>query len=172
MAASLASCVLLAALVTHVNALVIPEELPSLLSLIYSNIPPIKKGTDSRIGLGFRLGPHADFQVVLELGPQRETEPLGNDVNAKKRRQVRPVVSPSTEPHADNTDAVLSPGKWLHSWKSGLVSNQVKNSNKIRIAEDPSQSSNEIVLQLKQLYKKDINVNNKQDSENTKLPQN
>ena len=54
-----------------------PQELPSVLSLVYSNIPPIKKGTDSRVGFGFRLGEHADFQVLFELGPQKFTKPLG-----------------------------------------------------------------------------------------------
>lgn len=55
-----------------------PQELPSVLSLVYSNIPPIKKGTDSRFGFGFRLGEHADYQVLVELGPQKYTRPLGN----------------------------------------------------------------------------------------------
>jgi hypothetical protein len=31
-------------LITGGNTLIIPEELPSILSVIYSNIPPIKKG--------------------------------------------------------------------------------------------------------------------------------
>lgn len=48
-----------------------------MLSLVYSNIPPIKKGTDSRVGFGFRLGEHADFQVLFELGPQKFTKPIG-----------------------------------------------------------------------------------------------
>ncbi|XP_058794178.1 uncharacterized protein LOC131665930 [Phymastichus coffea] len=69
-----------------VTSLIVPEELPTILSLIYSNIPPIKKGTDSRVGVGFRLGEHADFQVLVELGPQKETEPLGNDVDTKRKR--------------------------------------------------------------------------------------
>ncbi|KAE8751319.1 hypothetical protein FOCC_FOCC001890 [Frankliniella occidentalis] len=38
--------------------------------------PMQRCGTDSRLGFGFRFGPHADAQVVLELGPQRRTEPL------------------------------------------------------------------------------------------------
>lgn len=59
------------------NGLIVPQELPSVLSLVYSNIPPIKKGTDSRVGFGFRLGEHADFQVLFELGPQKFTKPLG-----------------------------------------------------------------------------------------------
>lgn len=54
-----------------------PQELPSVLSLVYSNIPPIKKGTDSRFGFGFRLGEHADYQILIELGPQKYTKPIG-----------------------------------------------------------------------------------------------
>ncbi|CAL7952419.1 unnamed protein product [Xylocopa violacea] len=71
----------------HATCLIIPEELPTILSLIYSNIPPIKKGTDSRIGVGFRLGEHADFQVLLELGPQTETDPIGK-ADSKRRRDA------------------------------------------------------------------------------------
>ncbi|XP_012251880.2 uncharacterized protein LOC105683690 [Athalia rosae] len=70
-----------------VTSLIVPEELPTILSLIYSNIPPIKKGTDSRLGVGFRLGEHADFQILVELGPQRETQPIGN-TDSKRRRQA------------------------------------------------------------------------------------
>lgn len=64
------------------NGLIVPQELPSVLSLVYSNIPPVKKGTDSRVGFGFRLGEHADFQVMFELGPQKFTKPIGmcNDI--------------------------------------------------------------------------------------------
>ncbi|XP_003700497.1 snustorr snarlik [Megachile rotundata] len=79
-------CILLL-LYDHATSLIIPEELPTILSLIYSNIPPIKKGTDSRIGVGFRLGQHADFQVLLELGPQTETDPIGN-AESKRRRDA------------------------------------------------------------------------------------
>ncbi|OAD58774.1 hypothetical protein WN48_10319 [Eufriesea mexicana] len=116
-------CILLL-LYEHATGFVIPEELPTILSLIYSNIPPIKKalslvtsvwlfpsdrttlrivetcfaqvlflpsflatGTDSRIGVGFRLGEHADFQVLLELGPQTDTDPIGN-AESKRRRDA------------------------------------------------------------------------------------
>lgn len=72
----------------HVTSLIIPEELPTILSLIYSNIPPIKKGTDSRLGVGFRLGEHADFQILIELGPQTETDQLGTSNDAKRRRDA------------------------------------------------------------------------------------
>ncbi|KAI4501070.1 hypothetical protein M0802_003873 [Mischocyttarus mexicanus] len=71
----------------YATSLIIPEELPTILSLIYSNIPPIKKGTDSRLGVGFRLGEHADFQVLFELGPQTDTDPIGTN-DSKKRRDA------------------------------------------------------------------------------------
>ncbi|XP_047353258.1 uncharacterized protein LOC124950514 [Vespa velutina] len=69
----------------YATSLIIPEELPTILSLIYSNIPPIKKGTDSRLGIGFRLGEHADFQILLELGPQTDTNPIGTNESKKRR---------------------------------------------------------------------------------------
>ncbi|XP_029663719.1 uncharacterized protein LOC115235822 [Formica exsecta] len=72
----------------NATSLIIPEELPTILSLIYSNIAPIKKGTDSRLGVGFRLGEHADFQILIELGPQTETDKIGTSNDAKKRRDV------------------------------------------------------------------------------------
>lgn len=59
------------------NGVIVPQELPSVLSVVYSVIPPIRKGTDSRLGFGFRLGNHADFQTILEIGPQKNTKPLG-----------------------------------------------------------------------------------------------
>lgn len=40
-------------------------------------IPSILKGLDSRLGFGFRLGNHADFQSIFEIGPQKVTKPLG-----------------------------------------------------------------------------------------------
>ncbi|XP_012230249.1 uncharacterized protein snsl [Linepithema humile] len=70
------------------SSLIIPEEVPTILSLLYSNIPPVKKGTDSRFGIGFRLGEHADFQMLFELGPQTETDPIGTSSDAKRRRDT------------------------------------------------------------------------------------
>lgn len=57
----------------------------SLTSLTFLLFPAT--GTDSRVGVGFRLGNHADFQVLLELGPQTETDPIGN-ADSKRRRDV------------------------------------------------------------------------------------
>lgn len=41
-------------------------------------------GTDSRLGWGFRLGDRADFQVMLELGPQINTQKLSNEKEEAK----------------------------------------------------------------------------------------
>lgn len=43
-------------------------------------------GTDSRVGFGFRIGPNADGQVLLELGPQRDTQPLGSDSSKREAK--------------------------------------------------------------------------------------
>ncbi|CAH1956664.1 unnamed protein product [Acanthoscelides obtectus] len=78
------------------KAFIVPDELPSLLSVVYSNIPTIKKGTDSRLGWGFRLGDRADFQVMVELGPQTNTQPLANqggDGNTNKRNALNNLAN-------------------------------------------------------------------------------
>lgn len=53
-----------------IGSFIVPEEFATLLGLVFSTIPQVKKGTDSRIGFGYRFGNHADTQVILELGPQ------------------------------------------------------------------------------------------------------
>lgn len=71
----------------------VPEEVASLFGLFFSTIPQIRKGTDSRIGVGYRLGEHADFQVLVELGPQKFTKPIGGDqaMNTNSKRNVNPA---------------------------------------------------------------------------------
>lgn len=44
----------------------------------------VQTGTDSRIGFGYRLGEHADFQVQFELGPQKETQAIGSGSTNKR----------------------------------------------------------------------------------------
>lgn len=41
-------------------------------------------GTDSRIGFGYRLGDHADFQVQFEIGPQKDTQAIGTGSTNKR----------------------------------------------------------------------------------------
>ncbi|XP_024085224.1 uncharacterized protein LOC106663291 [Cimex lectularius] len=50
--------------------IIIPEDFTTLSNAIWSFLPPIKSGLLSKVGLGFRLGRNADFQVLFEIGPQ------------------------------------------------------------------------------------------------------
>lgn len=59
------------------SAVIVPEELPSVLNLVYSRIPQLKIGVDTKHGVGFRLGNNADFQILYEIGPQTRTRPIG-----------------------------------------------------------------------------------------------
>ncbi|KAJ8706268.1 hypothetical protein PYW08_010894 [Mythimna loreyi] len=56
--------------------LVVPEDVPAGFAAIYGFAPPITKGNDHRFGFGFRLGNHADLQILYEFGPQTVTRPL------------------------------------------------------------------------------------------------
>lgn len=48
-------------------------------------------GTDSRVGFGFRLGEHADFQILYEIGPQLSTRKIGETSSSDRRRYVHEV---------------------------------------------------------------------------------
>ncbi|XP_047542514.1 uncharacterized protein LOC125075017 [Vanessa atalanta] len=119
--------VIFSALLSFVSCgVIIPEELPSLLSVAYSNIPPIKKGTDSRIGFGFAFGNHADFQVMLELGPQTNTmnltgQPFPKNGNTNSKRQAPPIPPAKINKTKDKylqSDA----GKYLQNWAQKMKS--------------------------------------------------
>ncbi|XP_020802243.1 uncharacterized protein LOC110179181 [Drosophila serrata] len=117
-----------------VSTFIVPRELPSILSIVYSNIPPIKKGTDSRLGFGFRLGEHADFQVMVELGPQKETRPIGepsqddqsfnkrqvssSDQKALLRQLYRQQVKKEAEMLMTSTER--NAASWLETWSNGM----------------------------------------------------
>ncbi|CAH0391206.1 unnamed protein product [Bemisia tabaci] len=148
----------------YVNAtIVIPEEVPSFLSIVYSNIPPIKKGTDSRLGFGFRLGPNADVQIQLELGPQTNTQPIGPNAEApaasKKRQTNQPPGNraPAPQPPRETTK-----GQWIDSWQSTMADSPSLDKEKL-LAYDPTKRQEGIVNHLRQLYK-EIDNNKQTDS--------
>ncbi|XP_053676247.1 uncharacterized protein LOC128726459 [Anopheles nili] len=114
--------------VSFTSAFIVPEELPSILSLVYSNIPPIKKGTDSRLGFGFRLGEHADFQVQLELGPQLNTRPIGASSGSSKRYVDNDEYSNSIK--TPNRNGGTS--SWLQAWSKQTKQRQQFNKDKLR----------------------------------------
>ncbi|KAG7295489.1 hypothetical protein JYU34_021687 [Plutella xylostella] len=96
-------------------SIIIPEELPSLLSVAYSNIPPIKKGTDSRVGFGYAFGNHADFQLLFEFGPQTNTNPIGQPYPTNTKRQAS---EPAPAKVNKNREKFLQSdaGKYLQNW--------------------------------------------------------
>lgn len=103
-------------------------------------------GTDARYGVGFRLGEHADFQVMVELGPQKETQPIGVAASSTNKRQVDPqdfpvVVPPPKKAKVSNTPG----GKWISNWSI--------NSKKPEFDEKPKQKIMPFIAQdsLKQL---------------------
>lgn len=146
-------------LINYVNTFIVPQEVPSLLSLVYSNIPPIKKGTDSRVGFGYRLGEHADFQVVFELGPQTNTKPLGNSASDDD--------SDNSKRNVDQNDYLMknSPNpegsEWLANWSQNMRTKSKKVTSKpVVMVDDPHKLqtgpfiSESALRQLQQLYGK------------------
>ncbi|XP_035908400.1 uncharacterized protein LOC118510543 [Anopheles stephensi] len=114
--------------VPFTNAFIVPEELPSILSLVYSNIPQIKKGTDSRVGFGFRLGEHADFQIQLELGPQLNTKPIGAAAGSSKRYVDNEEYANSVRNPTRNGGST----SWLQAWSKQTKQRQQFNKDKLR----------------------------------------
>ncbi|XP_017006874.2 uncharacterized protein snsl [Drosophila takahashii] len=162
----------------NATAFIVPRELPSILSIVYSNIPPIKKGTDSRLGFGFRLGEHADFQVMVELGPQKETRPIGEpsqDDQSFNKRQVsqtdqkalaRQLYRQQVKEEAERlmTSTERNGASWLEAWSNGMKPQKQKSKDQAkrpakessaanhRIPPQPQDPSN-AMQQLQLLYK-------------------
>uniref|UniRef100_A0A1B6CAH6 Uncharacterized protein n=1 Tax=Clastoptera arizonana TaxID=38151 RepID=A0A1B6CAH6_9HEMI len=109
-------CIILICAINIASSLFVPEELPTLLSFLYTNIPPVLKGTDSRVGLGFRLGPNADFQVQLELGPQQRTTKLGESTSKRETEdQYDTFIDDMSE--KSNSETPLG---WLNTWQKSV----------------------------------------------------
>lgn len=135
-------------------------------SISHSLICFLNTGTDSRIGLGFRLGPNADFQVLFELGPQQNTLPIGpNSSN----------TNANTNKRETDQDSQKNP-TWLQLWK------QQTTGMKTEVYEDEREEANnipvvldeDVINHLKQLYKEqpkvinnDNNTTNDTDRNNT-----
>lgn len=166
------------------NAFIVPQELQSALSLVYSNIPPIKKGeiiskllffkskltthyfsigTDSRVGFGFRLGDHADFQVLLELGPQKETRPLGepnkDDQSFNKRQVSASELREQLRQQELMTSTERNAASWLETWSKGMKPQEkikakprIKQTAKVALPERAAMPA-DAVQQLQMLYK-------------------
>ncbi|XP_026319215.1 uncharacterized protein LOC113229745 [Hyposmocoma kahamanoa] len=114
-------CVLFGLVSLGSCGIIIPEELPSLLSVAYSNIPPIKKGTDSRVGFGFAFGNHADLQVMFELGPQTNTQNLtGQGFQSGSNKRQAPASPPKKINKNREKYLQSDAGKYLQSWATKM----------------------------------------------------
>uniref|UniRef100_A0A1B0FJS8 Citrate transporter-like domain-containing protein n=1 Tax=Glossina morsitans morsitans TaxID=37546 RepID=A0A1B0FJS8_GLOMM len=142
-------------LVAFSDALIVPQELPSILSLIYSNIPPIKKGTDSRLGFGFRLGEHADFQILVELGPQKETRPLGDqdstDGSAFNKRHVDKKQQEAILREKSITEK--RPATWLEKWTKDSENKNTDGTTHSQMLPQKPVLPDKVMKQLKMLHK-------------------
>ncbi|XP_046679954.1 uncharacterized protein LOC124367284 [Homalodisca vitripennis] len=145
-------------------SLFVPEELPTLLSFLYTNIPPVFKGTDSRVGIGFRVGPNADFQLQLELGPQTRTQPLGPDAEGSSKKRHVPVLGSGLAPKPLKSQKKWkvpdTPMGWLQTWKTSVAALpqqeevvDLKNFNRQPLLDMDT------VKHLQQLYKEQRNEN-------------
>lgn len=98
-------------------------------------------GTDSRVGFGFRLGDHADFQVLLELGPQKETRPLGEpskDEQSFNKRQVSASELREQQRQQElMTSTERNAASWLETWSKGMKPQQEKVKSKPRTKQAP-----------------------------------
>jgi hypothetical protein len=65
----------------------------------------LSSGTDSRVGFGYRLGDHADFQVQFEIGPQKETKAIGT--NTSNKRHVHPDEELKVQKEANSGEVQL-----------------------------------------------------------------
>lgn len=98
--------------------------------------------------MGFRLGPNADVQFQLELGPQTNTLPIGGDANpgaaaaAKKRHAT---VTPTRSGNA--------PKDWLNKWRFQMSPGYVPLDSEQLPAGEQTAGISDAVAHLRQLYK-------------------
>lgn len=113
-------------------------------------------GTDSRLGLGFRVGPNADFQVLLELGPQTRTKNLEPDKGSYKKRNVMQTpVNPMPHISQFPNGNTNTPMGWLMAWKSSVESYEDSNNYNQNVPIDnvPVHLDFNTIEHLQKLYK-------------------
>lgn len=82
------------------------------------------------MGFGFRLGEHADFQILLELGPQKETRPIGEEQNNSQNSNVfrKRHVSKQEELEFyqnEGQNKLGESGNWLQKWYQQVQANKL-----------------------------------------------
>lgn len=81
------------------------------------------------MGFGFRLGEHADFQILLELGPQKETRPIGenddsshNENTFRKRNVNKQELEIQKKLEKSSNEESK---KWLEKWYLQVQGNKL-----------------------------------------------
>lgn len=107
-------------------------------------------GTDSRLGVGFRLGPNADVQFQLEIGPQSNTLPIGAEATAD---------APSKKRHVQMSGGNSNPQEWLNLWRLKMSPGYVPEEGEEEEVDSNREegtagnSPSETVAHLRQLYR-------------------
>jgi len=111
-------------------------------------------GTDSKLGVGFRLGPNADVQFQLELGPQTNTLPIGGSAGAASAPSVANKRHATVGQGSGSSGG--KPKDWLNAWRlqmsPGYVADDESN-NVVSGEVAGGDGSSDAVAHLRQLYK-------------------
>lgn len=115
-------------------------------------------GTDSRVGFGFRLGEHADFQVLYEIGPQINTRKIG-ETSSDRRRNIQPASKVNfflkITNRVTNNDLFLQTKgtAWLQRWAQEEIERQnPSKKTKKPTKTPPPKMPMDVVNHLAQLY--------------------
>lgn len=104
------------------------------------------------MGFGFRLGEHADFQVILELGPQKETRPIGDDEdNAKSESNFRKrnvAKQQELQLQRELLKAASENGNWLEKWYRQVQANKLSFSKDYGTTGNSASSNNKSHLKV------------------------
>lgn len=109
-------------------------------------------GTDSKLGVGFRLGPNADVQFQLELGPQTNTLPIGGGTGSSAA-----VVAKKRHATVGQGDGLRGkPKDWLNAWRLQMSPGHVaddESDNAVSGQVADGDGTMDAVAHLRQLYK-------------------
>lgn len=74
------------------------------------------------------MGDRADFQVMVELGPQTNTQPLANQPDNNSNSKRNSANSLSDDLYAQRQhDKQVSNGNWLENWSKSVKNDQLNN---------------------------------------------
>lgn len=107
------------------------------------------------MGFGFRLGEHADFQILVELGPQKETRPLGDqdstDGSAFNKRHVDKKQQEAILREKSITEK--RPTTWLEKWTKDSENKNTDGNTHSQMLPQKPVLPDKVMKQLKMLHK-------------------